>query len=105
MWLDTYQKAAMTYRMSSANKQYAFLNLAAEAGEVMSLEAKRIRDLTSDSDGFKTSLAKELGDVMWMVAAIATDHDLYMSDICQSNLQKLEDRKSRQVIGGSGDNR
>jgi NTP pyrophosphatase (non-canonical NTP hydrolase) len=105
MWLDTYQKAAMAYRMSSANKQYAFLNLAAEAGEVMSLEAKRIRDLTHDSDGFKASLAKELGDVMWMVAAIATDHNLYMSDICQANLQKLEDRKSRQVIGGSGDNR
>ncbi len=105
MWLDTYQKAAMAYRMSSANKQYAFLNLAAEAGEVMSLEAKRIRDLNYDSDGFKASLAKELGDVMWMVAAIATDHDLYMSDICQANLQKLEDRKSRQVIGGSGDNR
>jgi NTP pyrophosphatase (non-canonical NTP hydrolase) len=105
MWLDTYQKAAMAYRMSSANKQYAFLNLAAEAGEVMSLEAKRIRDLNYDSDGFKSSLAKELGDVMWMVAALATDHDLYMSDICQANLQKLEDRKSRQVIGGSGDNR
>ena len=105
MWLDTYQKAAMAYRMSSANKQYAFLNLAAEAGEVMSLEAKRIRDLNYDSDGFKASLAKELGDVMWMVAAIATDHNLYMSDICQANLQKLEDRKSRQVIGGSGDNR
>lgn len=104
--IDNYQQKAMEFRKPSATKEYAFLNLAAEAGEVCSVVAKHIRD----GDGQVTleyldNIEKELGDVMWMVAAIATDHGLLMSDICNKNIRKLTDRLQRNTISGSGDNR
>ena len=105
MQIDDYQKQAMTYRLPTANATYALLNLAGEAGEVLSLAAKFIRDGDMYPENFKESLKKELGDVMWMVAAIANDNGLSMSEICQVNLDKLDSRKQRNVIAGSGDNR
>ena len=105
MQIDDYQKWAMTYRLPTANATYALLNLAGEAGEVLSLAAKFIRDGDMYPENFKESLKKELGDVMWMVAAIANDNGLLMSEICQLNLDKLDSRKQRNVIAGSGDNR
>jgi len=44
MELNEYQKQAMAYRLPTANNTYALLNLAGEAGEVLSLAAKFIRD-------------------------------------------------------------
>lgn len=105
MEINDYQNSAMTYRMKTANATYALLNLAGEAGEVLSLAAKFIRDGHMFPEQFKEALCKELGDVMWMVAAIANDNNLKLSDVCQMNLDKLEDRKQRNVITGSGDNR
>lgn len=105
MEINDYQNNAMTYRMKTANATYALLNLAGEAGEVLSLAAKFIRDGHMFPEQFKEALCKELGDVMWMVAAIANDNNLKLSDVCQMNLDKLEDRKQRNVITGSGDNR
>lgn len=105
MEINDYQNNAMMYRMKTANATYALLNLAGEAGEVLSLAAKFIRDGHMFPEQFKEALCKELGDVMWMVAAIANDNNLKLSDVCQMNLDKLEDRKQRNVITGSGDNR
>ena len=105
MQIDDYQRDAMQYRLKTANHTYALMNLAGEAGEVLSLAAKFIRDGHMFPEEFKKALEKELGDVMWMVAAIANDNGLSMSAICQHNLDKLRDRKQRNVITGSGDNR
>lgn len=103
--VDEYQQQAMSYRLKTANHTYALLNLAGEAGEVLSLAAKFIRDGSMYPEEFKAKLSKELGDVMWMVAAIANDNGLMLSEICQENIDKLEDRKQRNVIKGNGDNR
>jgi len=103
--IDTYQEQAMQYRLKTANATYALLNLAGEVGEVLSLAAKFIRDGHMFPEQFKEHLSKELGDVMWMVAAIANDNGLKLSEVCQENIDKLEDRKQRNVIMGSGDNR
>ena len=104
MNIDEYQSSAMTFRLHTADGLYALRNLAAEAGEVAGLAAKRRRD-GGDIAEYQKALAKELGDVLWMVAAVAADNDLKLSDICQMNLDKLESRKNRAVISGSGDNR
>jgi NTP pyrophosphatase (non-canonical NTP hydrolase) len=104
MNVDFYQSRAMSYRLDTANEIYALLNLGGEIGEVMSLVAKFIRD-GGDMEEYKKNMSKELGDIMWMVAAVAKDHNLSLSDICTQNLDKLESRKIRAVIQGSGDNR
>lgn len=103
--IDDYQIKAMKFRMPTANTTYALLNLAAEAGEVLSLAAKYIRDADMYPEDYKKNMKKELGDVMWMVAAVAKDHGLMMSDLCRGNLDKLQSRQDRNVINGSGDNR
>lgn len=104
MNIDFYQSRAMSYRLETANEIYALLNLGAEIGEVLGNVAKFIRD-GGDVEQYNKRMVKELGDVMWMVAAVAKDHNLSLSDICTQNLDKLESRKIRDVIQGSGDNR
>jgi hypothetical protein len=104
MQVDFYQSRAMTYRLETANEIYALLNLGGEIGEVLSNVAKFIRDGGSIKD-YNERMKKELGDVMWMVAAVAKDHNMSLSEICTHNLDKLESRKIRDVIQGSGDNR
>ena len=103
--VDDYQVKAMKFRLPSANGTYALLNLAGEAGEALSLAAKFIRDGDQYPEDYRKSMKKELGDIMWMVSAVAKDHGLLMSDICQGNLDKLQSRQDRNVINGSGDER
>jgi NTP pyrophosphatase (non-canonical NTP hydrolase) len=102
MNIDSYQRSAMTFRLPTADREYALLNLAAEAGEVVGKAAKHRRD-GGDVEEYNSAIKKELGDVMWQVAAVAKDHGLTMSDICQHNLEKLASRANRNTIQGSGD--
>jgi NTP pyrophosphatase (non-canonical NTP hydrolase) len=102
--MNSYQIQAMSFRTATADEAYALLNLAAEAGEVLGKVAKHIRD-GGDEEALRQNIKKELGDVMWMVAAVAADFDLTLSEICEHNIEKLNSRKERNVITGSGDNR
>jgi len=43
--------------------------------------------------------------VLWYLATLATELDSHLGCIADSNLKKLEDRKNRGVLKGSGDNR
>ena len=105
MKLNEYQKAVLGYRLPSADSMYVVLGLAGEAGEVCSAVAKGIRDGISDDKAFVDNLKKELGDVLWFIAAIADDLNLTLEDVAVSNCVKLDSRAERQVLGGSGDNR
>lgn len=81
---------------------YPILGLTEEAGEVAGKVAKSLRDKTPlDED----VMMKEMGDVLWMLSAIATDYGFSLAEIAQRNLDKLADRAKRGVLGGSGDNR
>ena len=51
------------------------------------------------------ALIKELGDVLWYVANLATELGVDVSEVAQINLDKLNSRMERGVQKGSGDNR
>jgi len=80
---------------------YPALGLAGEAGEVAEKVKKHIRDGVLNVEELK----KEIGDVLWYLAAIASDLDLTLNDVAEANLQKLRSRQTRGVISGNGDNR
>ena len=42
---------------------------------------------------------------MWYVAALSNDLGYDLSEIAEMNLIKLQSRKARGMLGGSGDNR
>lgn len=100
---DAYQAKAWRYALeTSRNKQYLLPGLAGEVGELLSLFAKNTRDggeLNGDA------VQKELGDVLWFVASIAYLHGISLADIAETNLNKLESRKQRGTLKGSGDER
>lgn len=99
-----YQMKALSFRLPSADAMYAMLNLGAEAGEVLSLEAKLIRD-GGNIEEYRAKLKKELGDVLWHIAAIAKDNGMDLHEIAVGNIHKLADRQSKNTIQGNGDNR
>jgi NTP pyrophosphatase (non-canonical NTP hydrolase) len=85
---------------------YPALGLAGEAGEVAEHAKKTIRDDDGAvSDERKSAMAKELGDVLWYVAQIATELGLDLDQIAEQNLAKLLSRQQRGVLSGSGDER
>lgn len=83
--------------------EYTALGLASEAGEV----AGKIKKLIRDGDTYEGREAAigELGDVLWYLARVSEELGVNLSEIALSNQAKLNSRKSRGVIGGSGDNR
>lgn len=50
-------------------------------------------------------MGKELGDVLWYVAQLASELDLDLQAIADANLEKLLSRQRRGVLSGSGDER
>jgi NTP pyrophosphatase (non-canonical NTP hydrolase) len=85
---------------------YPALGLAGEAGEVAEHAKKAIRDDGgSVSAERRTAMAKELGDVLWYVAQLASELELDLEEIAKQNLEKLLSRQRRGVLSGSGDER
>jgi len=74
-----------------------------EAGEVQGKIKKIFRDPNIIID--HAAIGSELGDLLWYVAQTAEAMGLSLGEIAENNLIKLEDRKKRGVLGGSGDNR
>lgn len=104
--LNDYQDGAAETAIYTDKGLYPALGLAGEAGEVAGKVSKVLRDDGGIfTDEVKTDLKKELGDVLWFVAAMARDLDFTLEEIAQANLDKLASRKARGVLGGSGDNR
>lgn len=104
MHFTEYQHEAMSYRLPSANTDYALLNLAGEVGELLSKEAKLVRDGGNMRD-HREAVLKEMGDVLWCLAAIASDYKYTLEDVAKANLHKLYNRKNNNTIQGNGDNR
>ena len=109
MTFDEYQQAAIkTARDKTANNElfHLVLGLAGEAGEITEKFKKLVRDNNSDESLIdREDIAKELGDVLWYVAALADYLNLTLDDIATTNIAKLASRQKRDLIKGSGDNR
>jgi NTP pyrophosphatase (non-canonical NTP hydrolase) len=85
---------------------YPALGLAGEAGEVAEHAKKAIRDHAGTVGAERrAAMAKELGDVLWYVAQLASELELDLDEIAEVNLQKLQSRQRRGVLSGSGDER
>lgn len=86
---------------------YPALKLAGEAGEVAEKVGKRLRDQDGDfeDETWRLSVKKELGDVLWYIAALANDLGFTLEQVADTNLTKLASRVERGVIAGSGDDR
>jgi NTP pyrophosphatase (non-canonical NTP hydrolase) len=85
---------------------YPILGLVGEAGEIANKLKKVARDDQGKMDLDKSEdIEKELGDVFWYIAAIASELRVKLSHIASDNITKLFSRKQRGVLGGSGDNR
>ncbi len=85
---------------------YPALGLAGEAGEIEEKLKKLIRDsnfrLTPD---LKDEIKKELGDLLWYMAQLASELEISLDNVATSNLAKLNTRLSRDSIHGEGDER
>jgi NTP pyrophosphatase (non-canonical NTP hydrolase) len=84
---------------------YASLGLG-EVGEIQNRVKKIIRDSNGEiTDETRETIIKELGDVLWYVAAMCMELNIPMDYVAQKNLNKLFSRRDRGVLHGSGDNR
>lgn len=97
-----YQVEAHSFAAYGDREEYPVLALAEEAGEVVGKFAKALRKGVPVD---KEAVAKELGDVLWNVAEIATILDLDLEEVAMVNILKLKDREDRGVLLGEGDNR
>ena len=78
------------------------LGLVGEAGEVAEKIKKYRRDNTKVS---QKEIIKELGDVVFYATALSNYFYSNLSEVMQTNMDKLNDREKRGMIKGSGDNR
>jgi len=88
---------------------YACLGLANEAGEVGGLIKKALRGDYGDDPArnikFINKLNSEAGDVLWYLAEITTQFNLYLELTAIGNLEKLKSRQARGVLQGDGGDR
>ena len=88
------------------NFTYPALGLAGETGEVCEKIKKIIRDRQGlVDDAARIELAKELGDVLWYLAQLASELGLSLDGVARGNIEKLFSRMDRSRLHGSGDNR
>src|SRR5918997_2445423 len=106
MELSDYQRLSRRtakYPRAGEDMTYPALGLCGEAGEVAEKVKKTIRDdggvLTPER---RDALARELGDVLWYVAQVATEAGLDLGELAEGNLEKLRSRHRRAVLNGSG---
>lgn len=110
MKFEEYQKRALSTVLTSEDEfkdlLHWVLGINGESGEIAEKVKKIIRDKGGKvSAEDKKELAKEIGDVLWYLAVFAEDLGMSLDDIAKANLDKLQSRKKRGVLGGSGDNR
>lgn len=108
MQFDEYQRATKLTAIypgakSESGITYTTLGLIGEAGELANDWKKSMRD--GETALAKEKMRYELGDVLWYLARLADELGMSLDQVAQANLDKLRDRKIRNQLTGSGDNR
>lgn len=89
---------------------YPLLALQEEVGEVSGKVAKHLRkgghieDFITNPE-FREPLLKEMGDVLWQLAALCEGLRVGLDEVAQRNLNKLRGREKRGTLVGEGDER
>ncbi len=107
---QTKSRATAVYFDADQNFIYPTLGLAGETGEVVEKIKKLMRnDLVKSAAEIEpeklAELKKEMGDVLWYLAQLATELNLSFDEIAEENLAKLLSRQERDVLHSAGDNR
>ena len=85
---------------------YPLIGMNGECGELTEKIKKILRDKNGKWNNDDTKgISKEIGDILWYAAQVATEFDLSLNNIAKENLEKLQNRQKRDKIHGSGDNR
>ena len=116
MYMNDYQNAARKTAMGNSLDHFVH-GLTEEAGEVAGVMKRFHRGdekyRVGENPGYfadlspfaKEKLLDEIGDVLWYIAMIADELETPLEYVAQRNIDKLADRKNRNVITGTGDNR
>ena len=89
----------------SSGLVYTVMAMGGEVGEIQNKVKKLMRgDRVLDEAG-KLDLVKELGDVLWYLTATAQELGYSLENVAELNIEKLADRRSRNVNRGDGDTR
>ena len=103
MNFNEYQKKSQeTWISNTRGFIRAILGICGESGEIAEKIKKFYRDGHSN---LRNELKKELGDLLYYIARCADYMQLSLEDIAKQNLRKLQSRKKRNKIKGSGDER
>lgn len=111
MTLQAFQSSiARTYK--SGNPACYGLGIAGEAGEVADIVKKVLfhdepinalpPQATLMLSPRRDDLRKELGDVLWYVAAVASDFGFSLDEIARANIDKLAERYPHGFVKGGG---
>ena len=94
------------YPNKGNNPYYPTLGLCGEAGEVAEKIKKVMRDNGGEISIEKLAeIMKEIGDVLWYIAALCEELDVDMETCAILNIEKLKSRQERGTLQGSGDDR
>lgn len=112
MNITEYEKKARKYAMypyktnMSVGIMYNALKLSGEVGELNDKLGKCISDSNGEiSPELLKEIEKEMGDILWHYFALMYDLGLSINHITRVNIDKLESRRLRNKMAGSGDNR
>lgn len=93
MTINEYQKLAMTTLNPDLDKKDILINgvmgLCGESGEVIDIVKKH---LAQGHELDRDKIIKELGDVAWYIAEIATVLDVELEEVLALNIEKLKKR-------------
>ena len=105
---NSYQRSASKFAIYPEQHKliYPALGMAGEAGEVANKVKKLIRDGPDNRPlTWREDIGYEIGDVMWYCSELADNLNLTLGMIAAQNLAKLQKRKDKGTLGGSGDTR
>jgi NTP pyrophosphatase (non-canonical NTP hydrolase) len=110
MTLNEYQEIAAIFNVVSDEKKqtHAICGLVEEVGELCGKLKRKARGDFDSIDGeiqHIRDLKQEIGDVAWYLADVCSAWGFSLEEVCIANIEKLEDRRVRGKIQGSGDQR